>query len=234
MVDFIQEGSILLVDKPLQWTSFDVVKKIKIHLQKISGKKRIKVGHAGTLDPLATGLLIICTGKKTKTISLIQDQVKEYRGIIQLGATTPSFDLETEPENHCDIQAISEEMLHKTAQSFEGEIMQTPPIFSAVKFKGKRAYEYARKGREIKLKEKKITINQFHLSKIDLPEIHFKINCSKGTYVRSLANDFGEKLKVGGYLKQLRRTKIGSYDVNQAQELEELIQMLTTSLKEPF
>jgi len=231
MTDFTQEGVVLLVDKPLGWTSFDVVKKIKFSLQKLSGLKRIKVGHAGTLDPLASGLLIVCTGRKTKIISQIQAREKEYTGIIHLGATTASYDLETKVENHCNPHHLKKEELFRAAASFEGEIKQIPPIFSAVKVNGKRAYELARKGQTAEIKEKTVQIEAFKITEIALPEIHFQINCSKGTYIRSIANDFGAKLGVGGYLKELCRTGIGCYRLEDALSIENLMEHLQKAAK---
>jgi len=221
MPDFIS-GELILVDKPLKWTSFDVVKKLKFMLQKTTGVKKIKVGHAGTLDPLASGLLIICTGKKTKIIQDIQSQEKEYTGIINLGATTPSYDLETELENSKEYDHLTVEEIKITAKQMEGNQEQLPPIFSAKKIDGKRAYELARKGEVPKMNPKAIKINSFIIDEIKLPEVHFTIRCSKGTYIRSIAHDFGEKLEVGAYLKSLRRTKIGNYIVSNALQLEEL------------
>jgi len=210
------EGHVLLVDKPLQWTSFDVVKKLKYALN------LKKVGHAGTLDPLATGLLIICTGKKTKTIEGYQSQGKEYEGTLVLGSTTPSFDLETKPTPSVDISMLEEAAIKNATKDFIGEIEQTPPIFSAVKIDGKRAYKHARKGDDIKLKSRIVTVDEFSITDINLPEVKFRVRCSKGTYIRSLVNDFGQTLNVGAYMSQLRRTKIGEYDVNNAQSIEEL------------
>jgi len=221
MPDFIS-GEVILVDKPLKWTSFDVVKKLKFQLQKSTGMKKIKVGHAGTLDPLASGLLIICTGKKTKTIESIQSQKKEYTGIIQLGATTPSYDLETLPENFKEYSQIKENEINITAQKMVGTQEQLPPIFSAKKIDGKRAYDLARKGETPKMRSKEISIYSFEIEKIILPEIYFRIECSKGTYIRSIANDFGKKLGVGAYLKELKRTRIGGYQVSNALKVEEL------------
>lgn len=220
MPNFI-EGEVLLIDKPLTWTSFDAVNKLKHALKRVTGKKKIKVGHAGTLDPLASGLLIICTGKKTKTIESLQAQEKEYTGIIQLGATTPSYDLETKPENFQDIDHLKEELLHQTAKNMEGEVDQLPPIFSAKKIQGKRAYDLARAGKTPEMKTKRVNIHSFKIEKIEQGEIYFRIKCSKGTYIRSIAHDYGAELGVGGYLKALRRTKIGEFDVNNAMSIEE-------------
>ena len=221
MPDFIS-GELILVDKPLKWTSFDVVNKLKFMLQKTTGVKKIKVGHAGTLDPLASGLLIICTGKKTKIIQEIQSQEKEYTGIINLGATTPSYDLETEPENIKKYDHLTVEEIKMTAKQMEGDQEQLPPIFSAKKIDGKRAYELARKGEVPKMNPRAITITSFTIDEVKLPEVYFTIRCSKGTYIRSIAHDFGQKLEAGAYLKSLRRTKIGNYFVSNALQLEEM------------
>jgi len=210
------EGHVILVDKPLHWTSFDVVKKLKFALN------IKKIGHAGTLDPLATGLLILCTGKKTKEIEQYQNQTKEYEGTMVLGQTTPSYDLETERTPAVDITHISEQKIFDTIQYFLGEVSQTPPIFSAVKINGKRAYIHARRGDDIKLRSRMVQINSFEIVKVALPEVKFKVTCSKGTYIRSLANDFGAKLLVGAYLSQLRRTKIGLQTVDDASSIEDL------------
>lgn len=208
---------VLLLDKPLNWTSFDVVKKIKYAF------KFKKLGHAGTLDPLATGLLVLCSGKKTKSIEEIQKQNKVYEGTINIGFTTPSYDLETKPENPKDISGVDMQDLEKIKKDFVGKIEQTPPIHSAVKKDGKRAYELARKGESIKLNARKVTVYSFDILKYDQGQITFKIECSKGTYIRSIANDFGEKLGTGGYLSSLRRTKIGDYSVKDALSPEEFI-----------
>ena len=223
MPDFI-EGEVILVDKPLKWTSFDVVKKLKFLLRKSTGVKKIKVGHAGTLDPLASGLLVICTGKKTKTIEQIQAQQKEYTGLIQLGATTPSYDLETEPENFKDFKNITEQQILLAAKNMEGEIDQLPPIFSAKKIEGKRAYDLARAGGTPQMKSKRVTIRSFKIESIDQEkgELSFRVACSKGTYIRSMAHDLGQELGVGAYLKSLRRTKIGEYKVEDALQVEDL------------
>ena len=211
-----QKGELILIDKPYKWTSFDVVKSVKGQARRITGIKRIKVGHAGTLDPLATGLLLICTGKKTKEIEGFQAQEKEYTGTIYLGATTPSFDLEKEVDKRFDISEITEEQVRNTTAQFLGEIEQTPPIFSAIKIDGKRAYEYARNDEEVKIKSKKISIYEFELTRVELPEIDFRIRCSKGTYIRSIARDFGLALNNGAHLTALRRTKIGDFCVEDA------------------
>jgi tRNA pseudouridine55 synthase len=204
------EGRVILIDKPLGWTSFDVVKKVR----KASPER--KVGHAGTLDPLATGLLILCTGKMTKKISIFQDQEKEYTGIFEIGKTTPSFDLETSFDSQAEIGHITPEQVILAARGFLGPIEQAPPVFSAVKMNGERLYEKARKGERPDVKSRPVNIMEFEILNIDFPEIHFRLVCSKGTYVRSLARDVGVKLGVGAYLKSLRRTRIGTFHVNQA------------------
>lgn len=215
--DAILEGQILLIDKPLTWSSFQAVNKLKYALKrKYDLPKKYKIGHAGTLDPLATGLLIICTGKFTKRITEIQAQAKEYTGTITVGATTPSYDLETEVDATFPIEHITEELIQETLKQFLGEIDQKPPIFSAIKKEGKRLYEHARAGEEIEIESRKTTIHEFEITRITLPEIDFRIKCSKGTYIRSIAYDFGLALQSGGHLTALRRTKIGDYKVENA------------------
>tara|TARA_R110001583_G_scaffold25521_2_gene92204 strand:- start:1802 stop:2485 length:684 start_codon:yes stop_codon:yes gene_type:complete len=216
-------GQVLLIDKPLNWTSFQVVNKLRWHIKQHFKLKNIKVGHAGTLDPLATGLLIICTGKFTKKIDEYQGQVKEYTGEITLGGTTPSFDLETEINETFPINHITEALIYKTTKQFIGEIDQVPPIFSALKKDGKRLYELARAGETTEIKSRKITIEAFEITKINLPKVNFRVVCSKGTYIRSLANDFGEALNSGGHLSELRRTKIGEFNVNNGITIDEFI-----------
>jgi tRNA pseudouridine55 synthase len=216
-------GEVLLVDKPLTWTSFDVVNKLRYQLKLKTGIKRFKVGHAGTLDPLATGLLILCCGKATKTIESFMGMPKEYTGTIVLGATRPSYDMETEISETFDISNVTESHINDAVKSFIGTIEQIPPLFSAKKIEGKKAYEFARKGIDIKLKPNIITIHEYELTRIDLPEIDFRIQCSKGTYIRSLAHDLGQKLNTGGYLKSLRRTAIGDYKVTDALSIESWI-----------
>lgn len=220
------DGSVLLVDKPLNITSFGAVKRIKYAFVKQTKQKRYKVGHAGTLDPLATGLLIICAGKKTKEISSYQGLPKEYTGTITLGATTPSFDLETEIDKRFEFGHLTEEEIEQAAKNMEGEVFQTPPIYSAKKIDGKRAYELARQGEEVKMKKSLVTIHQFEITDIKLPNVHFKINCSKGTYIRSIAYDFGLALNNGGHLSKLRRTKIGDFSVENALTIEEAQQKI--------
>lgn len=216
-----ESGVVLLINKEINWTSFDVVKKIKNLLKEKFSFKKIKVGHAGTLDPLATGLLVICTGKSTKMISEIQNQKKEYTGELTMGATTPSYDLETEIDNRYDISNISESDIFSKTKLFIGEVFQKPPIFSAIKVKGERLYEKARRGEKINIKKRKITIYNFKLTKILLPKIHFIIECSKGTYIRSIAHDFGKSLNNGAHLSKLVRTKIGEFDLKDAKSIIE-------------
>jgi tRNA pseudouridine55 synthase len=211
--DFL-EGQILLIDKPLTWTSFQAVNKLKYILKrKYNLPKKFKIGHAGTLDPLATGLLIICTGKFTKRITEIQAQAKEYTGTFTVGATTPSYDMETEVDTAFPTEHIAAALIQETTKQFIGEIDQKPPIFSAIKKEGKRLYEHARAGEEVEISSRKTTIHEFEITRIALPEIDFRVVCSKGTYIRSLAFDFGKALHSGAYLSALRRTKIGNYDV---------------------
>ncbi|MDB5272588.1 MAG: tRNA pseudouridine(55) synthase [Chitinophagaceae bacterium] len=217
------QGAILLIDKPLTWTSFDVVRKIR-NLTKIK-----KTGHAGTLDPLATGLLIVCQGKATKKIEDIQNAEKEYTGTIHLGATTASYDLESEPTPQQDITHLTAETIAQHAQRFVGFIDQIPPIFSAIKVDGKRAYDLARKGLEPELKSRRIEIKAFDITHIDLPVVTFRVTCSKGTYIRSLAHDLGQSLGTGAYLKSLRRTKIGDYSVDHALTPDQFKDTLTSS-----
>jgi tRNA pseudouridine55 synthase len=211
-----QEGQVLLIDKPLHWSSFQAVNKIKWSLKKHLGLKKIKVGHAGTLDPLASGLLIICTGKFTKRIMELQGMEKEYTGTFHVGATTPSYDLETEVNETFGTDHIDENLIMQTLPQFTGEIDQKPPVFSAIKKDGKRLYEHARKGEEVEIASRKVTIQEFEITRIALPEIDFRVVCSKGTYIRSLAYDFGAALQSGAHLTALRRTKIGKYSVDNA------------------
>lgn len=213
--DFLN-GQLLLIDKPLGWSSFQAVNKLKWVIRKKFGLKKIKIGHAGTLDPLATGLLLICTGKFTKTIHELQGQVKEYTGTLTLGATTPSYDLETEIDATFPLEHITEDQIRAATQQFTGTILQAPPLFSALKKDGKRLYEYARDGMEVEVKKREITISEFDITGIEMPEIQFRTVCSKGTYIRSLAHDFGKALQSGAHLSSLRRTKIGDYNVNTA------------------
>ena len=220
-LDFAK-GEVLLVDKDIEWTSFDVVKSIRGSLRKKYNIKRFKVGHAGTLDPLATGLLLVCTGKATKTIDGLQAQDKVYTGSIFLGGTTPSFDRETKIDKEYPTDHITDELIHKAAKTFEGEIEQVPPIYSALKINGKRAYQYARNDEEVVMKSRKITIHHFKITKIELPEVFFEVKCTKGTYIRSLARDFGLELNSGGYLSSLRRTMIGNYSVDDSLKVDQI------------
>lgn len=223
--DFL-EGQVLLIDKPLGWSSFQAVNSLKWKIRKKFQLKKIKIGHAGTLDPLATGLLLICTGKATKTINELQGQEKEYTGTITLGGTTPSYDLETEINENFPIDHITNELIHSTTSQFIGDIEQIPPVFSALKKDGKRLYEYAREGKEVEIKKRGVTITEFEITSIELPMLHFRVVCSKGTYIRSLAHDFGKALQSGAHLSSLKRTKIGDYNVNKAITPEEFGKLL--------
>jgi tRNA pseudouridine55 synthase len=209
-------GEILLFDKELEWTSFDVVNKVRYILCKRMGIKKMKVGHAGTLDPLATGLVILCTGKSTKKIEELQLGEKEYVATLKLGATTPSFDLETEEDNTFDFSHVTQELFEEKIQSFVGEIEQVPPVFSAVKVKGRRAFDYARSGEDVKLRAKNIVIRKIEIEEFSLPEVKLRITCGKGTYIRALARDIGEALNCGAYLTALERTRIGDYHLKDA------------------
>ena len=219
-------GQVLLIDKPLHWTSFQVVNKLRWEIRQAFNIKKIKVGHAGTLDPLATGLLVICTGKMTKQIDTFQGQIKEYTGTFTLGSTTPSFDLETEINETFETNHISEDLIHKITKQFIGEIEQFPPVFSALKKDGKRLYEYARAGESVEIKPRTVTISEFEITKIDTLNINFRVVCSKGTYIRSLANDFGKAMQSGAHLSALRRTKIGDFNVDDAVSIETFISSL--------
>jgi len=216
LTNIYEEGQVLLIDKPYEWTSFDVIQKIR-SLIKIR-----KVGHAGTLDPLATGLLIVCTGKFTKRINEYMAQQKEYTGSITLGATTPTFDLESRPENAKDITGITADQIISATQAFTGEIMQVPPMHSAIKKDGKRVYEMARRGEMIELEPRKLFIEAFDITAIDKPVVQFRVRCSTGTYIRSLANDFGAALGCGGYLSSLCRTGIGEFRLENAMSIQQL------------
>ena len=214
-MNIFEEGQVLLIDKPLRWTSFDVIRNIR-NLIRIK-----KVGHAGTLDPLATGLLIVCTGKFTKTINEYMAQEKEYTGTFTLGATTPTYDLESEPGNFKSIENITEQTIKNATLKFTGEIMQVPPAHSAIKVDGKRLYELARAGQEVKPEPRKITIKKFEIEKIQLPLVYFRVVCSTGTYIRSLANDLGETIGCGAHLSSLCRTRIGDFKVTDAMTMEQ-------------
>jgi tRNA pseudouridine55 synthase len=228
-----KEGQILLFDKPLGWTSFQLVNKVRWLIRKSCGIKKIKVGHAGTLDPLASGLLIICTGKFTKRITELQGQEKEYTGTFTLGSTTPSYDLETEIDQTFPTDHISEDDLQKASEKFKGEIEQVPPVFSALKKDGKRLYEYARKGEEVKIQSRKVSISEFEVETKDFPLVNFRVVCSKGTYIRSLAQDFGQKLNSGAHLSALRRTRIGGYKVEKSLDIESFEKLLPSRENKP-
>ena len=219
-------GKIILIDKPLNWTSFQVVNKLRWKIKKTFDLKKIKVGHAGTLDPLATGLLIICTGKMTKQIDTFQGQEKEYTGTFTLGNSTPSFDMETTVDKSFPTDHITEKLIQDTAKKFMGTIDQVPPVFSALKKDGKRLYEFARAGEVVEIKSRSITIQEFDIVAIDENLLEFRVVCSKGTYIRSLAHDFGKALGSGAYLSGLRRTKIGAFNVENAQSIEDFIDLL--------
>lgn len=216
-------GQVLLIDKPLEWTSFQVVNKLRWEIRQAFNIKKIKVGHAGTLDPLASGLLVICTGKMTKQIDSFQGQIKEYTGTITLGSTTPSYDLETEVNASFPTDHITPELIRETTKQFIGEIDQFPPVFSALKKDGKRLYEYARAGEAVEVKSRRITIEAFDITGINGTAVDFRVVCSKGTYIRSLAHDFGKALQSGGHLSALRRTKIGDFDVSNGLSIDDFI-----------
>ncbi len=226
----LTDGQVILVDKPYRWTSFDVVNHIRNIIRRNYEIKKIKIGHAGTLDPLATGLLIICTGKFTKKIEEFQYLEKEYTGSFIIGKTTPSYDLEKEVDNEYDFSNVNDDMIYSAATTFLGETYQTPPVFSAVKIKGKRAYKYARDDQEVILSPKKIFISQFQITDIKIPEIYFKICCSKGTYIRAIARDFGNQLKCGAYLSSLCRTRIGDYNLKNAYQIDQLHEIINKPL----
>ena len=217
------KGELILIDKDINWTSFDVVSKIRNFIKKKFNLKKIKVGHAGTLDPLATGLHIICYGKMTKKIDSFIGMDKSYSGKMIIGSSTPSYDLETKPNVFYQTDHINEKLIFEKAEEFVGEIMQKPPIFSAVKKNGVRSYKLARKGEQVKLEKRKITIRDFKITEINFPELSFEVDCSKGTYIRSLINDFGKALKSGAHLTELRRTKIGKFSVNDSLKIMEFI-----------
>ena len=224
-MNLYEQGRLLLINKPLYWTSFDVVRKVR-YLTKTK-----KVGHAGTLDPLATGLLIICTGKFTKKINEYMAQEKEYTGTITLGAITPTYDLESEPENFKSINQIDQQQITEAAAALTGEIMQVPPIHSAIKKEGKRAYELARKGVDVQLEARRVTISAFDITEVALPLIYFRVVCSTGTYIRSLAHDFGTRLGCGGYLSSLCRTRIGNFHVQEALTIEQFEQQVKSDVR---
>lgn len=223
--DFLK-GRLILINKPINWTSFQVVKKIRFLIKKRYKLKKIKVGHAGTLDPLATGLLILCTGKLTKKIADIQAENKKYRGTITLGGSTPSYDLETEINTNYQTSHITENLIFNASNSFIGEINQKPPIFSALKKNGERMYEKARRGEKVVIKSRKVKIHEFNITSINNLTVNFEITCSKGTYIRSIANDFGVKLNTGGYLSSLKRISIGDYNLSESTTIEDFEKQL--------
>ena len=224
--DSFLEGKLLLINKPIGWTSFQIVNKVRWLIKSQYDLKKIKVGHAGTLDPLAEGLLIVCTGKWTKKIDEFQGQDKLYSGIFYIGATTPSFDLETEINSRQSIEHIDENILLESTNKFIGDQFQIPPIYSAIKQNGKKLYEYARKGETIELKKRKINISEFKITKIELPKVYFKVKCGKGTYIRSLANDYGLELKSGAYLYKLKREGIGDFKIKDAISIDEFAKII--------
>lgn len=226
-MDFrFEEGEVLLINKPLNWSSFDVINRFRYFLRKQCGIQKIKVGHAGTLDPLADGLLIVCTGKFTKRIEEFQGQEKEYTGTFKLGATTPSFDLEHDVDHTYETAHITPGMIQQAAESLTGEIMQLPPVFSAIKIGGKRAYKFARKDKDPELSPRPVHIREFEITRIEMPDVDFRISCSKGTYIRSIARDFGTSLQSGAHLASLRRTRIGEFLLSNAWELEDLMEKI--------
>lgn len=226
-----KEGAMLLIDKPLEWTSFDVVNKVRYALKRALGVRKIKVGHAGTLDPLATGLLIVCTGKFTKKIDTYQALYKVYDGTMRLGATTPSYDAETEVNEIFSLEEITTNLIKDNVPHFVGEIEQVPPMFSAIKVDGQPLYKKARKGQVVKVKSRTVTIHDFKITGIRFPDVDFEVRCSKGTYIRSLAHEFGKKLNNGAYLIKLRRTQIGKYKLKNAWQLDDLITHIHDSYK---
>ena len=223
-----EEGEILLINKPLTWSSFDVINRFRVFLKKNLDIKKIKVGHAGTLDPLADGLLIVCTGKFTKRIEEFQGQEKEYTGTFRLGATTPSFDLEHDIDQIYETTHITPELIHEAARKLTGDLMQVPPVFSAIKIGGKRAYKFARKDEDPGLTARLVNVREFEITRIAMPEVDFRISCSKGTYIRSLARDFGLALSSGAHLTALRRTRIGEFRLEDAWELDELMERVSS------
>ena len=227
----IKEGGAFLIDKDLDWTSFDVVNKLRFQLKNFVGVKKFKVGHAGTLDPRATGLLIVCFGKATKQITGLQNLGKEYTGSIYLGATTPTYDTESDVDQTFDTEHIDDDLVGRTIPQFIGEIEQVPPIFSALKKNGVAMYKRARAGEQIKMDPRKVTIHSFDVEPLELPLLKFKVSCSKGTYIRSLAYDFGKAMNSGGYLSSLRRTKIGSYDVSDSMKVTEVVDKIQSHIQ---
>jgi len=222
------KGEVLLFDKSREWTSFDLVQRVRNTLCRNLGIKKMKVGHAGTLDPLASGLMILCTGKATKLIESFQDKDKEYTATLKLGATTPSYDMETREENHQPFEMVTREIIDETLQKFLGETYQTPPLYSAVKVKGERAFDYARRGENLKLSPRKIVIKQIGVKSFELPFITICVKCTKGTYIRALARDIGKELGCGAYLTELRRTKIGEYNVEDAMTIDSFLKNINS------
>lgn len=229
--DFIR-GEILVLNKPLDWTSFDLVQKVRNTLCRLMKIRRLKVGHAGTLDPKATGVMVLCSGKSTKMIDQIQADEKEYIALLKIGATTPSFDLETEEDEQFPTSHITRELVEKVLPQFVGFIEQIPPVYSAIKVDGKRAYKFARKGKEVELKSKTLEVKEIELLRFNLPEIELRIVCGKGTYIRALARDIGKALGSGAYLVGLKRTRIGEYSIDQSLDLAELTRLLAAYFKE--
>ena len=223
-----EAGEVLLFDKPYEWSSFDVVNKVRYQIRNYLGKRNIKVGHAGTLDPLASGLLMICTGKATKRIEELQAGEKEYTGTFVIGASTASFDLEKPIDCHYPTDHLTSERVYEVAQSFLGDQLQVPPLFSAIKIDGRRAYKFARQQEEVEIKARPITISEFEITSLALPEVNFRIVCSKGTYIRSIARDFGERLSSGAYMSALRRRRSGAYRIENAMEVQAFVDMIKT------
>lgn len=219
-------GAMLLVDKPQGWTSFDVVNKVRYKIKRKLGVKKIKVGHSGTLDPMATGLLILCTGKFTKKLNELQGLSKTYTGTMKLGATTPSYDAESDVQQTFSTEHITPELLEEARQQFLGEIDQVPPMFSAIKVDGQPLYKKARRGETVEIEPRQVHIYDFELTRVELPEVDFRVSCSKGTYIRSLAHDFGKAVRSGAYLTALRRTRIGEYKLEDAWNLEQLVEFI--------
>lgn len=230
----IQEGTVLVVDKPLEWSSFDVVNKIRNTIRNTHRIKKIKVGHAGTLDPMATGVLVVCTGKKTKEIQFIQDGRKEYLATLKLGATTPSYDTETEEDQTFPIEHITREKIEKTLHGFKGEIDQYPPIFSAIRKDGKRLYEFARKGEEVEIEPRKVTIDTISVEEWEGERLVLRVQCGKGTYIRSLAHDIGKALGSGAYLTALQRTAVGDHSIDEAWQMQDLVDAIRSSGEPPI
>ncbi|HMQ07417.1 MAG TPA: tRNA pseudouridine(55) synthase TruB [Saprospiraceae bacterium] len=228
------EGCLLLVDKPLEWTSFDVVNKIRSKIKYIFKLPKIKVGHAGTLDPLATGLLIVCTGKYTRLINDMQDMTKEYEGLIYLGETTPTYDRESEVHARFSIEHITDNSIEEACLQFKGPVMQQPPVFSAIKIKGQKAYSLARRGENVEMKPRPVILHELVLKREDMHTLFFKVHCSKGTYIRSLAHDLGKFLGSGAVLHQLRRTRIGDYPIKDAHSIDTIIQHMERNAPEDF